>query len=433
MTKKSRAISKLEYTLLSLVIISILVSGVAIFFTMNISTKVEELMRATVVSPVTATTPTPEVIKIGVEVPLTGPNAYNGWLMARGALVAQKFINERGGVLGKKLVVVIEDETPTAEGAILAAEKLVTVDKVVAIVGFYKSFTSKAVIESVISKYHVPMFTAGWSNALTEMRNKYVFRAGPLIAGQIDQWVAFIEELAEKTGRKKFAAYSENTDYGTEFQSAVIEGLKKHGKVEIVADFYHDYLATDFTSDLIKIKEAGAEIFWTATVSANVMTMIKQAEAVGLKKQAILLAVADGFYFTEEYINTVGKSGDLLITNAFHLPGTSYTEWTPIMDSIYKELGYGDHIEYYITLQVCQDVLLVAQAIEKAKSTNSDAIVEALEKHEFLSPWGKVKFRMDPTGPYYHQWVPPMLFVQFQDLKLKIVYPPELATSSLKY
>ena len=157
------------------------------------------------------------------------------------------------------------------------------------------------------------------------------------------------------------------------------------------------------------------------------MTMIKQAVQVGLKDQAIITAIADGFYFTDEYKNTVGEAGDHVIINAFHKPGTRYTDLTPIMDDIYRELGYGDKIEYYITLQVCEDVLLIAKAIELAGSTDPDAIVNALETHSFVGPWGVIKFSMEPTGPYYHQWTPPMLFEQYQNLELKVVYPPELA------
>ncbi|MEM4001594.1 MAG: ABC transporter substrate-binding protein [Saccharolobus sp.] len=437
---------KVEQLIVLLLVISLVLAGVNTFIAINLSGSFEKLHQglselskavagAYTVTPPSTVTPTAEVlpseIRIGVIVPLTGPNAYNGFLMSRGALVAEKAINQMGGVLGRPVKVIIEDETPTAEGAVLAAEKLITVDKVVGIVGFYKSFTTKAVMESVISKYGVPLFTAGWSDALTAAHNKYVFRAGPLISGQIDQWVEFIEWLAKKTGRKRFAAYSENTDYGVEFQSAVVKKLKEHGIVEVVVDLYHDYLATDFTTDLIKIKEAKPEIFWTATVSSNVMTMIKQADAIGLKKEVIMLAVADGFYYTDEYKKVVGESGDLVIVTSFHKAGTIYTEWTPIMDQIYKELGFGEDIEFYITLQVCQDVLLLAQAINKAGSINPDKIVKALETYEFMSPWGKIKFMMEPTGPYYHQWIPSMLFLQFQGLQLKVVYPPELAETEL--
>lgn len=441
---------KIEQLIVLLLVVSLVFAGVNTFIAINLSSSFEklhqgigELSRAvagvsTVTTPPTVTptvTPVtealPSEIRIGVIAPLTGPNAYNGFLMSRGALVAEKAINQMGGVLGRPVKVIIEDETPTAEGAILAAEKLITVDKVVGIVGFYKSFTTRAVMESVITKYGVPLFTAGWSDKLTESRMPYVFRAGPLISGQIDQWVEFIEWLAKTTGRKRFAAYSENTDYGVEFQSAVVKKLKERGNLEVVMDIYHDYLATDFTADLIKIKEAKPQILWTATVSSNVMTMIKQADAIGLKKEALILAVADGFYYTDEYKRVVGESGDLVIVTSFHKAGTVYTEWTPIMDQIYRELGFGEHIEFYITLQVCQDTLLLAQAINKARSIKPDDIVKALETYEFMSPWGRIKFMMEPTGPYYHQWIPSMLFLQFQGLQLKVIYPLELAEAEL--
>jgi len=452
-----KAATTVEYAIIALLIINLVISGVAISYITGLSGDVKSLSTdlktvvsnqekmfenfntiasqiaeitgtvANITAPGAPAAPAGAPIKIGIIVPLTGPNAYNGWLMSRGALVAQKYINDRGGVLGRPIEVIIEDGMGKAEPSILAAEKLITVDKVVALAGFYKTLTTKAVMESVIAKYKIPMFTAGWSDSITAAHNKYVFRAGPMIGAQLDQWAEFIGWISDQTGRKKFAAYSENDEYGIEFQSGLLDRLKKAGKVEIVADIYHDLEATDFMSDLIKIKESGAEIFWTATVTSAVMTMIKQAAQVGLKDQAIIASVADGFYYTEEYKNTVGEAGDHVIITAFHKPGIQYTDLTPIMDDIYRELGYGDKIEYYITLQVCEDVLLIAKAIELAGSTDPDAIVNALETHTFIGPWGVVKFSMEPTGPYYHQWTPPMLFEQYQNLELKVIYPPELA------
>jgi len=373
--------------------------------------------------------PKPEVkpIVIGGLFDFTGPVAYSGWLMYKGALMAEKYINDRGGVLDRPIKIIAEDDMSKVEVAVAAAEKLVTADGAIALVGFYKSFISKAVTEAVTDKYKIVQFTCGWIDDLTAVHNKYVFRAGPFIGAQTEQWSAFIEYLAEKSGRTKVALYSENTDYGIEFQDAMVDLLEAGGKVEIVSDTHHDWAATDFTADLISIKGTGAQIFWTSTVSAAVMTMIKQAHDVGLSAQSIMTSVADGFYYTEEYAKTVGEAGDHLIVTNFHQKGLHYTSVTAEMDELYREMGYGDAVEFYICLQVFQDVITLCKGIEAAGTTDADPLIKALEGLEYEGAWGTLKFSMEPTGPYYHQWTPPMLFVQYQDLVLKVIYPEELA------
>jgi len=345
--------------------------------------------------------------------------------------MAEKYLNDHGGVLGRPVKVVIEDDQSKLEVATQAAEKMVTQDKAVALAGFYKSFITKGVFESVSKKYNIVTFTAGWLDDLTANHDKLMFRAGPFIGAQTDQWVAFLEYVAQKTGHNKLAAYSENTDYGTSFQDQIVAALKAHGKVQVVADLHHDYQATDFTTDLTKIKQTGANLFWSATVSSNVMTMIKQAYDVGLSHQAIMTTVADGFYYTDEYAKTVGNKGDNVIITSFHKPGIQYTNFTSTMDQLYKEMGYGTNVDYYITIQEFQDVLLIAQAIKTAGSTDTNAMVQALESMTFNGPWGVIKFSMEATGPYYHQWTPPMLFEQYQNLNLKVVYPESVAEAPM--
>jgi ABC-type branched-subunit amino acid transport system substrate-binding protein len=205
--------------------------------------------------------------------------------------------------------------------------------------------------------------------------------------------------------------------------------LQADGKVQVVFNKYHDYQATDFTADLANVKASGANLFWSSTVSSNVMTMIKQAYSIGLSKQAVMMTVADGFYYTSEYATTVGTAGDNVIITSFHKPGTNYTSLTPSMDAYYSKLGYGPQVTYYITMQVFEDVLLIANAANKAGSTNTQSMVKALETNTFTGPWGAITFPTTANG--YHQWTPSMLFEQYQSLTLKIIYPTAVAEAQM--
>ena len=368
-------------------------------------------------------------VSIGVLLPLTGQDAYSGQQMQQGALMAQAYLNDNGGILGKTVKVVIKDDKSDLPTATQAATDLVTQSNVIALAGFYKSFITTGVYQSVSTKYNILTFTAGWVDALTNPNNTLMFRAGPDEAMQITQWAQFIEMVAQKTGHTKLAMYSEDDDYGHGFQDPLAAALQADGKVQVVFNKYHDYQATDFTADLANVKSSGANLFWTSTVSSNVMTMIKQAYTIGLSNQAVMMTVADGFYYTSEYATTVGTAGDHVIITSFHKPGTNYTSLTPSMDAYYSKLGYGSQVSYYITMQVFEDILLIADAANKAGSTSTQSMVNALETNTFTGPWGAINFPTTANG--YHQWTPSMLFEQYQSLTLKIIYPTAVAEAQM--
>jgi len=77
-------------------------------------------------------------------------------------------------------------------------------------------------------------------------------------------------------------------------------------------------------------------------------------------------------------------------------------------------------------------ILIAADAMNRAKSTENEAIVAALEKTSLEVTTGTVKFGLKPGTYEYHQWMPPMLVVQWQDQKQAVVYPKEAATGALK-
>jgi branched-chain amino acid transport system substrate-binding protein len=77
-------------------------------------------------------------------------------------------------------------------------------------------------------------------------------------------------------------------------------------------------------------------------------------------------------------------------------------------------------------------ILIAADAIHRAKSTDNEPIVAALEKTNLEVTTGIVKFGLKLGSYEYHQWMPPMLVVQWQDQKQIVVYPKEAAGGALK-
>src|SRR5246127_1741381 len=120
-----------------------------------------------------------ETIKIGVNEPLTGAFAASGTYVVNGAKIAADEINAKGGILGKQIELVIEDNKSNPTEAAAVTEKLVTRDKVPVIMGAWGSSLTLASMRKLM-KYQVPMLVeTSSSGKITTSGNPYIFRISP--------------------------------------------------------------------------------------------------------------------------------------------------------------------------------------------------------------------------------------------------------------
>src|SRR5258706_4727299 len=120
-----------------------------------------------------------ESIKVGVIQPLTGAFAASGNYVANGAKIAADEINAKGGVLGKKLELVIDDNKSNPTEAAAVAEKLIVRDKVPVIMGAWGSGFTLAIMPKLM-EYKVPMLVETSSaGKITTSGNPYIFRISP--------------------------------------------------------------------------------------------------------------------------------------------------------------------------------------------------------------------------------------------------------------
>src|SRR3954471_7223844 len=152
-----------------------------------------------------------DAIKIGVIQPLTGSVAYNGQAFVNGAKLAVERRNAAGGVLGRKVELVIEDGQCRPANSVNAAEKLVQRDKVVALAGSFCSSATMAVMP-VAEGNKIPLVTGVSSKSdMTEKGNKWFFRATET-DGLLAQ--SFAKILAEQLKLRKIAFIGVNDDFG---------------------------------------------------------------------------------------------------------------------------------------------------------------------------------------------------------------------------
>src|SRR5204863_6261683 len=190
-----------------------------------------------------------DTIKIGVSQPLTGAFAASGNYVAQGAKIAEDDINKAGGVLGKKIQLVIEDNKSNPTEAVATAEKLIAKDKVPVMMGAWSSTLTLAIMPKLM-EYQVPMLVeTSSSGKITTSGNPYIFRISPTSEMEAKAFTPLFKSL----GIKKADFLSTNNDFGLgaakEFSEAATAQSVQVGVRETM-----DPKATDFSAQLAKIK-----------------------------------------------------------------------------------------------------------------------------------------------------------------------------------
>ena len=137
-------------------------------------------------------------IKIGVLIPLTGSTSQFGATMSKAASLAAQEINSAGGILGRKVEIVIEDDQSNPEAAVRAVRKLIDLDKVVAVCGSYASAVTSA-IAPICWESKITLMTASGADSITRLPHQgYIFRTSPTVTLQGTRLGSFAVELNAK-------------------------------------------------------------------------------------------------------------------------------------------------------------------------------------------------------------------------------------------
>jgi branched-chain amino acid transport system substrate-binding protein len=151
-----------------------------------------------------------DTIKIGVTQPLTGAFAASGNYVAQGAKIAEEEINKAGGVLGKKIELIVEDNKSNPTEAAATAEKLIVKDKVPVMLGAWGSSLTLAIMPK-LEEYKVPMVVeTSSSGKITTSGNPYIFRISPPSAVE----AAAFKSILPKMSVKKADFLVINNDWG---------------------------------------------------------------------------------------------------------------------------------------------------------------------------------------------------------------------------
>jgi branched-chain amino acid transport system substrate-binding protein len=326
-----------------------------------------------------------ETIKIGVIQPVTGSVAYNGASDINGTRLAVDERNVKGGVLGKKIEVIIEDGQCRPANSVNAAEKLIQRDKVVALSGAFCSSATAAVMP-VAENNKIPLITGVSSNAaLTQKGNKWFFRAT-----ETDALLAksFAKILVDQLKLKKVAYIGVNDDWGRGGVEEFERQMKALGATTAVKEYF-DHGTTDFYTLLTKLRSSGADGVFVAAETQDGSIFVKQKAEFGLQQKIFGV----GSWATADFIKLAGPASEGIyaaVPYAATMETPKNQEFVKAYEARYKEMPGKYAAAGYNALNILMD------AIERAGSTAPEKIRDALTKTDYEGPNGR--FRFDEKG-----------------------------------
>lgn len=382
-------------------------------------------------------------IKIGAIYPLTGSAASTGLEMKNALELAAELINNGAkgmnlpladsaglpGLKGARIKLVFGDHQGNPQVGATEAERLITQEKVVALIGSYFSNVT-ATASQVAERYGVPFLNPESSSATLTQRNfKWFFRTTPHDDLFVHNFFEFLKAVEKKKGIKprRIALMNENTLWGSE-TTKLEERLGKEQGYNIVEKVLYPAKSTQLTSEVQRLKAANPDLLMQSSYLGDAILSMKTYKELGFTPEAILANNA-GFN-DSEFLKTLGKDGNYILSReVWALDLTSRNPLIKQVNDLYNKKFNtnfnGNSARSFTGLYV------LADAINRAASTEPEAIRKALAETNIpgsrtIMPWAGIKF--DATG---QNTGGSGIIVQVQDGKYVTVWPFELASKEI--
>jgi branched-chain amino acid transport system substrate-binding protein len=371
-------------------------------------------------------------IRIGASLSHTGSfAALSQNLVGRGYRLCVKHTNEKGGVLGRKLDLVLEDNQSQPATAARLYEKLITQDKVDLVLGPYGSPMTEAVAD-VTEKYRMPMVAAGAATiSIFKKGRKFIF----MVNSPGEVYLEGLIDMAAKRELKTEALIHEDTLLPKAITQGALERAKKRGLSVVLVEAYPKG-TTDFSAILTKIQTANPAVLAAGTYVDDAMAITRQLKALNLNPRMFAATVGVDL---PRYYEAVGRDAEFvygpsqweaelvtlraggLIPIARQYPGA-------------REFVEAHHGEYpgadlsYQTAAGYAGCQVLAEAVKRAGSLDREKIRDAILKLDANTVFGP--FKVDGEGV---QVAHERVMFQWQDGKKVIVWPEELAPGRARF
>lgn len=339
-------------------------------------------------------------IKIGISIAQSPPGSVvQGTQVKDGLEIVKDMVNKSGGVRGRQIELVYEDNQGIPEKGRAATEKLITRDKVVAVTGGHQSSVCLAEIE-VAKRYNVPYVNTNcWSDDVRIKGYAQVFNPGNYNS-RVAQAMA---ETIAAMGVKRVVAFCENTDYGIGQAKAVAVALKQ--KAPGVNYKYEtlDRAGKDFTPAVLPLRASPPDMILTMMLPPAAYILMNQFYEQGVAPSAkTWLYDGAGIADYPDFWQNVKEAGQYMLEFGLYHPQMKTPKLGQDVARAYQQRTRNEPNR--LIFQAADSLLLIVDAIKHAKGTDPNAMIKALETMKFEGVRGPLQFSKEP-GYKFHQWV----------------------------
>ena len=316
-------------------------------------------------------------IKIGVTGPFTGGSSSMGVSMRDGVRLAVEEINKAGGVMGRKLEVIERDDEAKNERGVQIAQELISKEKVAATVGYINTGVALA-SQRFFQEAKIPVMNNVATGSLVthqfdDQPENYIFRNA---AHDSIQAPMIVEEAVARRGYKKVAILADSTNYGQLGRADLETALQLKG-IKAVAVEKFNIKDVDMTAQLLKAKEAGAEVVLTYAIGPELAQIANGMTKLGWKVPMIgswTLSMAN-------FIDNAGPGGEgARMPQTFIQEPTTPKRQAFIINYLKTFSPKNARIDSPVSAaQGYDSIYLLAAAIKQANSTDGPKIKAALE------------------------------------------------------
>lgn len=369
-------------------------------------------------------------IKIGAMLPLSDATGKDG---IRSMQLAVKQINAAGGLLGRKVELVVVDDEMKPDKAAAGLDKLATVDNVDVFVGGMSSATTMAMIPGMKKYAKVTVWCGGASGKIEQAMegqdwffhlHTWDYQQG---AYYEVGWKDMMKKYPQVKRIKVFMAYEEGPFGAGSYKQG--KGFADENKYAIQGEAFKSAAmgGGDYRSVLRHAKEYNPDMFIWGGYDKDALPMLEQAKEVGFAPPVYIGAppawpvdfakspLNEGVFFYSMWNEAIANVNKL---------SKAYS------DAFHKE--YKDSPTTYFGPLAYTNIMIVAEAIKRAKTTDKAALIKALEATNYDSPMGD-KFVFGKSNIINHQAYATPKFMQWQKGKVVVLWPFAVATGKFMY
>jgi len=361
--------------------------------------------------------PAQSPLRIGASLSLTGTYAKPGLYGREGYALCQKHLNAGAGVLGRPIEFVIYDDRSDPQTGVRLYEKLITEDRVEAVLGPYSSAITEAVA-NVAEKYRklllAPLGSAG---SIWEKGRRYVI----MMVSPAESYLEGLLDLAARNGLKTVAFIYEDTLFPKTSVRGAMASARKRG-LEIVFVEAYPKAQTDFAALLTKIRAIRPDVLAAATYFDDVVAITRQMKDLDVNVKMFGTTVGGDL---PEFYKALGRTGEYVYGASQWEPSLTYPGAHEFAATYEAEFNRTPSYHAAAAYAAC---MLLAESINRTGSLDPDRLREYLFKLQTITAFGG--FDVDERG---YQIGHRMVTIQWQDGRQVVVWPDDVATGKIRY